>query len=142
MNPNLKPGLRHVQTLRVDDLLTVPAIARAFPSFIDMPPVFATAYLVGFVEWTCIELLRPHLAPNERSVGTHIDISHVAATPVGITVSAQVELIEVRGRVLRFRVSCRDEVEPIGAGLHERTLIDHARFCARIENKRLGAGQA
>lgn len=129
-----------MQTLRIDDLLTVPAVSRSFPGFIDMPPVFATAFLVGLVEWACIELLRPHLAPNERSVGTRIEISHVAATPVGMTVSAEVELIEVLGRVFRFRVACRDEVEPIGAGLHERTLIDHARFSARVEEKRLGAG--
>ncbi len=141
MNPKLKPGLRHAQTLRIDDLLTVPAVSRSFPSFIDMPPVFATAFLVGFVEWTCIELLRPHLAPGERSVGTHIDVSHIAATPVGMRVSAEVELIEVRGRVFRFRVSCRDEVEPIAAGLHERTLIDYARFSARVEKKRLGAAR-
>jgi fluoroacetyl-CoA thioesterase len=139
MNSHLKPGLRHVQTLRIDALLTVPAVCRSFPSFADMPPVFATAFLVGLVEWACIELLRPYLAPHERSVGTHIDISHVAATPVGMMVTAEVELIDVHARVLRFRVSCRDEIEPIGAGLHERTLIDHAQFSARVEKKRLGA---
>ena len=136
MNSTLRPGLRHVQTLRVDALLTVPAVSRSFPSFTDLPPVFATAFLVGFVEWSCIELLRPHLAPNERSLGTHIDLSHVAATPVGMTVSAQVELFEVQGRVLRFRVSCHDEIEAISAGVHERTLIDQARFIARLEKKR------
>lgn len=138
MNSDLKAGLHHVQTLRVDDLLTVPAVSKSFTSFADMPPVFATAFLVGFIEWACIELLRPFLAPSERSVGTHVDISHVAATPVGMTVTAEVELLEVQGRILRFRVSCRDEFELIGAGFHERTVIDHARFLARVEKKRAG----
>ena len=142
MNPALQPGLRHVQTLRVDGPLTVPAVSQSFAGFVDMPPVFATAFLVGFVEWACIELLRPHLAPNQQSVGTHIDLSHIAATPVGMTVTASVELREVQGRVLRFSVSCRDEVELIGTGSHERTVIDRARFLARVESKRAGAGHA
>jgi fluoroacetyl-CoA thioesterase len=138
MDLKLIPGLRHVQTLRVDDLLTVPAVANAFAGFADMPPVFATAFLVGFIEWACIELLRPYLEPTERSVGTHVDVSHVAATPPGMTVTAEVELLEVQGRKLRFRVSCRDELELIAAGFHERTLIDQARFLARVEKKRAG----
>jgi fluoroacetyl-CoA thioesterase len=135
MDPNLRPGLQHVQSLRVDPPLTVPAVSNAFTGFADMPPVFATAFLVGFIEWACIELLRPYLAPTERSVGTRIDISHVAATPVGMTVTAEVELLEVQGRILRFRTSCRDNLELIGAGFHERTVIDHARFLARVDSK-------
>jgi fluoroacetyl-CoA thioesterase len=133
---NLIPGLQHVQTVRVDELLTVPAVSKSFAGFADMPPVFATAFLVGFIEWACIELLRPYLAATERSVGTHIELSHIAATPVGMRVSAQVELLQVQGRKLRFTVSCRDEVELISEGFHERTLIDSARFLARVEKKR------
>jgi fluoroacetyl-CoA thioesterase len=134
MSPELKPGLRHVQTLRVDQSLTVPAVSKAF-AFDDMPPVFATAFMVGFIEWACIEALRPHLDAGERTVGTHVDVSHTAATPVGLTVTAEVELIAVEGRKLRFKVACHDDAGPIGEGFHERAVIDFARFMARVSAK-------
>jgi len=132
----LKPGLRHTQTLRVDAGLTVPAVSPAFTGFTDMPPVFATAFLVGFVEWTCIEALRPCLPAGARTVGVHVDLSHIAATPVGMQVSAEVELIAVQGRQLRFRVLCRDDADLICEGHHERALVDFERFMARMQSKR------
>jgi fluoroacetyl-CoA thioesterase len=131
MSPELKPGLRHVQTLQVDPSLTVPEVNPAF-AFADMPPVFATAFMVAFIEWACIEALRPFLDPGERTVGTHIDVSHVAATPVGLTVTADVELVAVEGRKLRFKVACSDDKGPIGNGFHERAVIDLAKFMARV----------
>ncbi len=135
MSPDLKPGLRRVQSIAIDKSLTVPAVSPAFTGFADMPPVFATAFMVGFIEWTCIEALRPYLAPSERSVGTHIDISHVAATPAGMTVTADVELVEMRGRKLRFKVSCRDDADLISEGFHERSVIDYAKFVAGVADK-------
>ncbi|RUV25520.1 MAG: thioesterase [Mesorhizobium sp.] len=132
MTSDLKPGLHHVQTLRVDDSLTVPAMTTAFASFADMPPVFATAFMVGFIEWACVEALRPFLSSHERTVGTHVDVSHVAATPVGMTVTADVELVAVQGRKLRFKVSCSDENGLIGEGFHERAIVDHDKFMARV----------
>ena len=135
----LKPGLRHQQAILVDQRLTVPAVAEAFTGFADMPPVFATAFLVGFVEWTCIELLRPYLSPEQRTVGVQVDLSHSAATPVGMQVTADVELISVADRTLRFKVACRDDVEAICEGFHERVVVDGPRFTARVEKKR---GQA
>ena len=89
MNPTLKPGLRRVQELFIDEGQTVPALSGTFPGFADMPPVLATAFMVGFIEWTSIEALRPYLEPDERSVGTLVDVTHVAATPVGMTVTAE-----------------------------------------------------
>ncbi len=124
-----------MQSLRVDHTLTVPAVSQAFTGFSDMPPVFATAFMVGFIEWTCIEALRPFLEPHERTVGTHVDVSHSAATPVGMTVTAEVELIAVEGRTLRFKVSCRDEAGLIGEGFHDRAVIDAAKFMARVSAK-------
>ncbi|TIT75393.1 MAG: thioesterase [Mesorhizobium sp.] len=132
MTSDLKPGLRHLQALRVDGSLTVPAMTPVFAGFSDMPPVFATAFMVGFIEWACIEALRPFLGSHERTVGTHVDVSHVAATPVGMTVTADVELVAVEGRKLRFKVSCSDENGPIGEGFHERAIIDHEKFMARV----------
>jgi len=103
-----------------------------------MPPVFATAYLVAFVEWTCVRALADHLLDGEASVGTKVDLSHDAATPVGMRASAAIELIAVEGRKLRFKVDCRDERDAIGAGFHERFVIDEARFLAKLEQKRAG----
>lgn len=137
MNPDLKPGLRRVQTLRVDQSLTVPAVSSAF-AFGDMPPVFATAFMVGFIEWACIEALRPYLDANERTVGTYVDVSHTAATPVGLTVTADVELVSVEGRKLRFKVACADDKGSIGEGFHERAVIDLAKFMARVAARQSG----
>jgi fluoroacetyl-CoA thioesterase len=128
-------GLRHRQSVVVDADLTVPNVATAFGSFEDMPPVFATAFMVGFVEATCIEALRPYLAEGQRTVGIHVDLSHTAATPIGMTVTADVELIAVEGRRLRFKVDCRDDQETIGSGFHDRAIIDTAKFLARVQAK-------
>lgn len=135
MKTILVPGLRHTQSLCVDDSLTVPAVSPSFPGFSDMPPVFATAFMVGFIEWACIEALRPYLRAGEHTVGTHVYLSHVAPTPVGMKVTATIELVEVTGRTLRFRVDCFDECGRIGSGFHERTLIDTARFMAKVTEK-------
>ena len=131
----LAPGLTHSPTLLVTPELTVPAVSPALSEFADMPPVFATAFMVGFIEATCIALLRPFLLPGQHSVGTAIDVSHTAATPVGMTVTAQVELIEVDGRKLRFRVAAEDESGPIGEGTHERFVIDVVKFMDRVSGR-------
>lgn len=132
----LHPGLTHVQTIAVDERLLVPAMAGFYTSFGTMPQVFATAYLVGFIEWACIELINPYLSPDEDSVGTHVDVSHVAATPSGMTVRAEVELTEATGRKLRFRVRCFDDAELIGEGFHERAIIHREKFAGKIARKR------
>jgi len=100
-----------------------------------MPPVLATAQMIAFVEWTCVHALAPYLAPNQRTVGTRVEMTHTAATPIGMTVTAEVELISIDGRTLRFKVACRDEKEPIGDGFHERTVIDNDRFISRLARK-------
>lgn len=132
----LRPGLRHTQAVTVGEALTVPAVSAAFTGFADMPPVFATAFMIGLVEWACIEALRPYMAPHQRTVGTHVDMSHTAATPIGMRVAAEIELVAVERRRLRFRVECRDAAEVIGAGFHERTVIDLPKFTDRVEAKR------
>jgi fluoroacetyl-CoA thioesterase len=134
----LRPGLRHSATIRVTEQLAVPASGRLLGATAEMPPVFATANMIAFVEWTCVAALAPYLAPHQRTVGIRVEISHSAATPVGMDVTADVELMEIDGRRLRFRVSCRDEAEPIGEGFHERMIVDHDRFMARLARKRSG----
>src|SRR6266851_7590 len=131
----LKPGLRHSATIRVTEQLAVPASGRLLGAAAEMPSVFATPQMIAFVEWTCVAALTPYLAPHQRTVGTRVEISHSAATPIGMQVTAEIELIEIDGRRLRFKVSCHDEAEAIGDGFHERTLVDHDRFMARLARK-------
>jgi fluoroacetyl-CoA thioesterase len=135
---DLKPGLRHVATLTVGAPLAVPAQAQLFDPSTEMPPVLATANMIAFVEWTCVWALAPYLAAEQRTVGTRVEMTHTAATPIGMQVTAEVELVAIDGRTLRFKVACRDEKEPIGEGFHERTVIDHDRFMARLERKQGG----
>ena len=133
---DLKPGFRHSATIRVGEALSVPAAAALFGSTAEMPPVFATAQMIAFIEWTCVEALQPYLPPQQRTVGTRVDMTHLAATPIGMNVTAEIELVEVDGRRLRFKASCRNEADLIGEGFHERAVIDHDRFMARLARKK------
>ena len=132
---DLKPGLKHRATITVGEALAVPASGRLLGETADMPPVFATANMIAFIEWTCVAALAPYLSSDQRTVGTRVDMTHTAATPIGMKVTAEIELIEIDGRRLRFRANCRDEIEPIGEGFHERTIIDYARFMQRLARK-------
>ena len=136
MRASLVPGLSHRATLSVSDTLTVPALSDRFGSFADMPPVFATAFMVGFIEATCIECLAPHLEEGERSVGVHVNVSHTAATPTGMSVAAEVRLTEVEGRMLTFEVQVSDDAGLIGEGVHQRAIIELDRFLKKLETKR------
>jgi fluoroacetyl-CoA thioesterase len=135
---DLQPGLKHSATITIGEALSVPASGRLLGETADMPPVFATANMIAFVEWTCVAALMPYLAPDQRTVGTRVEMTHIAATPIGMHVTAEIELVEIDGRRLRFKASCRDEVEPIGDGFHERMVVDHARFMQRLARKTSG----
>ena len=101
-----------------------------------MPIVFATGYMVGLIEWTCIQALNPYLDwPAEQSVGTHIDVSHVAATPPGFEVTVKVKLVEVDGRRLVFEVEAHDDIDLITRGRHERFIINKDKFDRKMKNK-------
>ena len=136
MKDSLQPGIRHTHRFEVPDSKTVPALYPESAEFVAMPEVFATGFLVGFLEWACILALKPHLDwPAEQTVGTHVDISHEAATPPGMTVTATVELIEVAGKRLVFDVEASDAIDVIARGRHERFVIDRAKFDARLAKK-------
>ena len=135
MKSSLRAGLRHELSYRVATDKTVPHVFPDSELFRTMPQVFATSYLVGLVEWACMEVLAPHLDGGEQSVGTGIQLSHVAATPPGLAVQIDVVLEEVNDRRVRFRVKARDEIEPIGEGVHERFIIERARFMRRVGEK-------
>jgi fluoroacetyl-CoA thioesterase len=136
MKNTLKPGIKYSHTFTVPKSKTVPALYPESKEFVIMPEVFATGYLVGFLEWACIKAINPYLDwPEEQTVGTHIDVSHEAATPPGLTVTAKVELIAVEGKKLTFLVEAHDGVDLISKGRHERFIINRQKFDERIKVK-------
>ena len=97
--------------------------------------VFATPTMIALVEQTCNESVTPFLEPGQGTVGTHVDVSHCAATPVGMKVWCDSELVEIDRRRLVFAVKAYDECGLIGEGRHERFIIDSAKFQAKIDAK-------
>lgn len=101
-----------------------------------MPEVFATGYLVGLLEWACIQAINPHLDfPRELTLGTHINVSHEAATSPGLEVIVRVKLTKVDGRRLEFEVEANDGIEIISRGTHERFVVDAKRFSEKATSK-------
>jgi fluoroacetyl-CoA thioesterase len=139
MKPSLRAGLKHRFSYLVPEAKTVPHLYRESAELRAMPEVFATGFMVGLMEWTCVELLAPHLDEGEGSLGTHIDVSHKAATPVGFTVTVEAECIEVRGPRARFKIVAHDGVDEIGAGTHERFIVAWDRFNRSVVAKRAKA---
>ncbi len=136
MKDTLKPGIEHTFRFRVPETKTVPALYPESPEFQEMPKVLATGFLVGLLEWTCIQAVNPHLNwPQEQTVGTGIEVDHTAATPPGLEVSVRVKLTEVDGRRLRFEVEAHDGVDRISRGTHERYVVDAARFVEKMKGK-------
>jgi fluoroacetyl-CoA thioesterase len=136
MKDTLQPGIEHRFTFDITDRKTVPALFPESEEFQQMPEVFATGYMVGFLEWTCIQAVNPYLDwPDEQTVGIGINVNHTAATPPGMSVTAEVKLMEVDGRRLVFEVAAHDDAEPICKGIHERFVIDKERFSEKVLNK-------
>ncbi len=130
-------GIRYEHKFVVPQSKTVPALYPEAAEFAVMPEVFATGFLVGLLEWACIKAVNPHLDwPKEQTVGTHIDVSHQAATPPGLQVTATVELVAIEGRKLVFAVEAYDGLDLISKGIHERFIINKERFMARVSEKR------
>ena len=139
MKDTLQPGIRYEHKFIVPISKTVPALYPESAEFVAMPEVFATGFLVGLLEWACIKAINPHIDwPDEQTVGTHIDVSHEAATPPGLEVTATVELIAVEGRKLVFAVEAHDGVDLISKGRHERFVINRERFTAKLGEKMRG----
>lgn len=136
MKPTLKAGIEYEFRFRVPETKTVPALYPESPEFREMPQVFATGFMVGFLEWACIKAVNPHLDwPEEQTVGTHVNVSHSAATPPGLEVTAKVKLTQVDGRRLVFEVEANDGVDVISKGTHERFIINKAKFSEKLKQK-------
>jgi fluoroacetyl-CoA thioesterase len=135
MKGTLKPGDATSFSFRIPAEKTVPHLYPEAPEFKEMPTVFATGFMVGLMEWTCLKILAPHLDPGEGSLGIRIDVSHTAATVPGQTVTVEAECTEVSGRRAAFKVKAHDGIDVIGEGRHERMIVPWSRFVARVNEK-------
>jgi predicted thioesterase len=97
--------------------------------------VLSTPRMIGLMEWTCRETVLPLLDSGYDTVGTHVNVAHLAATPIGMTVTFTAEIIGVTDRRVQFRVAAFDEKEKVGEGTHERAIINVAKFATRLAEK-------
>ncbi len=125
----LAPGLKGRIHLVVNEEHTAPHVGSG------RVRVLATPVLINLMEAAALRAVEGLLPAGHQTVGIHLDVTHVAATPVGMRVVAQAELVRVDGRTLWFRVHAADEQERIGEGSHERIVINLARFDARMQQK-------
>ena len=97
--------------------------------------VYATAMMIALIEKAAVYSVEPYLEPGQGTVGTLVNVTHCSATPLGMKVHADTELVEVDRRRLVFKVAAYDERGLIGEGMHERFIIDNARFQAKADSK-------
>jgi fluoroacetyl-CoA thioesterase len=135
MKPTLKAGQTHRFAYKVPENKTVPYTYPEAPEIAAMPKVFATGNMIILMEWTCTQLLAEHLDPGEGSLGVHVDVSHLAATLPGMTVTVDVECVEVAGPRVAFKVKAHDGIDLIGEGRHERFVVVWDKFNARVAAK-------
>ena len=130
---NLAPGATAEVTLVVDPERTAHAMGNPGVH------VLATPHVIGLLENAAAAVLNPHLPPGATTVGTMVEMRHLGATPVGMTVRARATLLEIDGKRFRFAVEASDDVEKIAEGHHERYLVtDRARFLERAMRKGQG----
>jgi fluoroacetyl-CoA thioesterase len=97
--------------------------------------VLATPVMINVIEAAALAACEHLLPPGHQSLGIHLDVRHIAATPVGMRITARAEVMKVEGRTIHFRVEAHDEKELIGDGLHERVVVNVERFDARVQRK-------
>ena len=129
MKPDFQPGASEEQTITTTKEM---GIVHLGP---DAPSMYSTPAMISLIEGTCVKLMSRYVDPGEQSVGFHIDVRHLAPTPIGKHVTAKVTLREVNGRRYLFdvEVTSEDGVK-IGEGIHERALIDISRFAERAQS--------
>ena len=125
----LKLGLKGTADLVVREEHTAPRVGSG------RVHVLATPVMINVIEAAALAAIEHLLPEGHQSLGTRLDIRHFAATPVGMRVHAEVEVVKVEGRTVIFRVAVNDEKEPIGDGTHERMVVNVARFDVRVQDK-------
>lgn len=129
----MQPGLTGTAQLVVGEEHTAPSIGSG------KVRVLATPVMINLIEAAALKAIEHLLQPGYQSLGTHLDVHHVAATPVGMRARATAEVTKVDGRTVTFNVAARDEKDLIGHGTHERVIVNVAKFDARVQ-KKLGGG--
>ena len=125
----IKPGLTGTAQIIVANEHTAPFVGSGRIA------VLATPVMINVIEAAALEAIEHLLPEGHQSLGTHLDVSHIAATPVGLRVTATAEVVKVEGRTITLRVEARDEVEMIGNGTHQRVVVSVARFDERVQRK-------
>ena len=126
---DLPAGLKGTAELVVGEQHTAPRVGSG------RIHVLATPVMINLIEAAALAAVEQSLPENHQSLGTHLDITHVAATPVGMRVRATAEVLRVEGRTLFFKVRAEDERELIGEGTHERVVVNVERFDERVKKK-------
>ena len=135
MKATLQPGAHTEFSFRIPAEKTVPYLYPEAREFQQMPTVFATGFMVGLMEWTCIKVIEAHLDEGEGSLGIHINVSHLAATVPGQTVTVDAECTKVEGRRVSFRVKAHDGIDLISEGEHQRMVVNWQKFEQRVNDK-------
>jgi len=125
----IKPGLTGTTEIVVTHEHTAPFVGSG------RIEVLATPVMINLFEAAALAAIEQHLPPGHQSLGIHLDVSHTAATPVGLRVTATAEVVHVEGRTVTFNVAARDEFEEIGGGTHQRVVVSVARFDERVQRK-------
>jgi predicted thioesterase len=128
--PNIPIGTRAEQKLLVTSETAITFLGA------EGPRVLSTPHMIGHMELTCRDVVKPLLDAGYDTVGTHVDVYHLAAAPIGAVVTFTAEVTAVDGRRIQFRVEAWDEKEKIGQGTHERAVINVAKFATRLAEKR------
>ena len=126
----LKPGIVGEAKEVVTEKLTAATYASG------LVPAFATPAMIGLMETASFTAIQNVLPAGQTSVGIHIDVKHLAATPVGMNVRARSEVTSVDGRRVTFKIEAWDDKEKIGEGTHQRMIVDEAKFNERIKGKK------
>lgn len=126
---SLKPGLKGDATLVVGPEHTAESVGSGKVG------VLATPVMINVIEAAALAAVEPHLEAGHQSLGTYLEVSHVAATPVGMWVKATAEIVKVEGRHIELKVRAEDEIEEIGSGMHHRIVVNVAKFDARVAKK-------
>lgn len=132
MKDSLRPGVSHTMEYVVPTDRTVPHLLPEAPEFAAMPAVLATGYMVGIIEWACMQAITDHLDDGEISLGTHVDLSHRAPTIPGSTVRIDVTVTAIDGRAVEFDVHAADERATISTGAHRRGVVNKERFVSAL----------
>jgi predicted thioesterase len=133
MKPTLKAGLSTRREVLVDEERCIGFMGKE-------GAVYATPRMVSDVEYTCRDYLLQHLDEGEDSVGTHVSIDHLAATPMGLKATVEIRIAEVDRRKVTFEFTVHDPVEQVGRGKHVRFIVEKAKTAERLAAKRAKAG--